>query len=67
MCLAKAYTSPDAAEPILGDIARIIVEDGRVTLTSLFGETKVVVGRIQQVDFMKSQIILDTAPATIRS
>jgi predicted RNA-binding protein len=67
MCLAKAYTAPDASESILNDIALLTVEDGRVTITSLFGESRVVEGRVREIDFMKSRITLETASRAARS
>ena len=67
MCLAKAYTAPDTSEAILNDIALLTVEDGRVTITSLFGESRVVEGRVREIDFMKSRITLETASSAARS
>lgn len=58
MCLAKLYESPDSDRPVLEDIAYLRCEPDRVELKTLYGERKVVQGRISQVDFVKSRVVL---------
>jgi len=58
MCLAKAYFNKSADNPILQDIARMRLHDDRVELETLFGEEKVISGRVIEIDFSTSKILL---------
>jgi len=58
MCLAKAYLNKSADTPILQDIARMRLLDDRVELETLFGEEKVIPGRVVEIDFSTSKIVL---------
>ena len=58
MCLAKAYLNKWDDEPVLQDIAHMRLHDERVELETLFGEEKVVPGRVVEVDFAASKILL---------
>ena len=60
MCMAKLYEIKEGAKPILEDIARLTIADGQVEVETLFGETKVFRGRVRQIDFLKSQIQLES-------
>jgi len=62
MCLAKAYLGRDSDEPILRDIARVRFNGDSVETETLFGEEKVIPGRLLEVDFSTSKIILEMAP-----
>lgn len=59
MCLARAYVDSTHDEPILESIARMRVLGDRVELETLFGEQKVVPGKVLEVDFATSYILLD--------
>ncbi len=59
MCLAKVYLNRRDSEPVLQDIARMRLRDGRVELETLFGEARVIPGRVVEVDFAASKILLD--------
>ena len=59
MCLAKVYLNKRDNGPVLQDIARMRLRDGRVELETLFGETRVISGRVVEVDFAASGILLD--------
>ena len=59
MCLAKAYLNKWDDEPVLQDIAHMTLHNGRVELETLLGEEKVVPGRVVEVDFATSRILLD--------
>ena len=59
MCLAKAYLNKSADKPILQDIARMRLHDDRVELETLFGEEKVISGRVVEIDFSTSKILLN--------
>jgi len=58
MCLAKAYLNKSADNPILQDIARMRLHDDRVELETLFGEERVISGRVVEIDFSTSKIVL---------
>ena len=59
MCLAKAYLNKQDNEPLLQDIAYIRLHDNRVELETLFGQGKVISGRIIEIDFTASKILLE--------
>lgn len=58
MCLAKAYLNKRADEPVLQDVARMRLHDDRVELETLFGEERVISGRVVEIDFSTSKILL---------
>ena len=59
MCLAKAYLNKWGGEPVLQDIAHMRLYGERVELETLFGEERVVSGRVVEIDFSSSKILLD--------
>ena len=59
MCLAKAFIGNSSKQPILEDIARLRVQGDRVELETLFGEEKIIPGRVVEIDFSTSKILLD--------
>jgi len=59
MCLAKAYLNKSADNPILQDIARMRLYDDQVELETLFGEERVISGRVVEIDFLTSKILLN--------
>jgi len=59
VCLAKAYLNKWGNEPVLQDIASMRLHRERVELETLFGEEKVIPGRVVEVDFTTSRILLD--------
>ena len=61
MCLAKAYLDKWGNEPVLQDIASMRLHRERVELETLFGEEKVISGRVVEIDFSTSRILLDTS------
>ena len=64
MCLASAYWSGESDQPILQDIALMLVNGDDVKLQTLFGEQESVQGRVMEVDFEQSRIIMERRPAT---
>ena len=62
MCLGKAYTNRSTDKPVLENIAYMRLHDDCVELGTLFGEEKVISGRVVEIDFSTSQILLDTHP-----
>ena len=61
MCLATAYLNKGGNEPILRDIAHMRFDGDSVEMETLFGEEKVIPGRVLEVDFSTSKIILDVS------
>ena len=57
--MARAYLESNHDEPIMEDIAYMSVLGDRVELATLFGEGKVVLGKVVEVDFSASRIVLD--------
>jgi predicted RNA-binding protein len=58
MCLSKAYLNKSVDNPILQDIARMRLYDDQVELETLFGEEKIISGRVVEIDFSTSKILL---------
>ena len=59
MCLAKAYLNKQDDEPVLQDIAYLRLSDNRVELETLFGQGKTISGRVVEIDFSTSKILLE--------
>ena len=59
MCLAKAYLNKWGDEPVLYDIAHMKLGNGRVELETLMGEEKVITGKVVEVDFTASRILME--------
>jgi predicted RNA-binding protein len=59
VCLAKAYLNKWADEPVLQDVAHMRLHDDRVELETLFGEERVISGRVVEIDFSTSKILLN--------
>lgn len=58
MCLAKVFINNWHGQPLLQDIAYLQTDGNRVKLETLFGEEKVVNGRLAEIDFSASKILL---------
>jgi predicted RNA-binding protein len=65
MCLASAYFDNENGPVILKDIAHLKFNGDKVELETLFGEGKSVQGRVIEVDFFSSKIILEAAQAEV--
>jgi predicted RNA-binding protein len=59
VCLAKAYLNKWGDEPALQDIAHMQLHGEQVELKTLLGEEKIITGRVVEVDFTTSRILLD--------
>jgi predicted RNA-binding protein len=60
MCLAKAYIGRNSEkELLLEEIASLKVRDGRLLVTTLFGEQREIAASIKEIDFMASNIMLE--------
>lgn len=60
MCLGKAYIEKDTVlNPVMEDVATIAMKEGKLVLTSLFGETQSFNGVLKNIDFNNSKIIIE--------
>jgi predicted RNA-binding protein len=59
MCLAKAYPNRGMSEPILENITYMKLDGQRIRMQTMFGEEKVIPGRVLEVDFENSKVIVD--------
>jgi predicted RNA-binding protein len=60
MCLAKAYIGGKSEDKLLmEEIASIKAEDGKLLVTTLFGEKTEIAASIREIDFKSSNIILE--------
>jgi predicted RNA-binding protein len=59
MCQAKVFLNTRRDQPVLQDIARLRIQDGQVEVETLSGEVKVILGKVKEIDFLTSSIILD--------
>jgi len=57
--MAKLYEAKEDGKPLVENVARLTIADGRVEVETLFGERKVFRGKVRQIDFLKSQIQLE--------
>jgi len=61
MCLSTAYFDrQDKRELLLGEVASVKVEDGRLQLRTLFGEQKEVRAKIKEIDFLSHNMLLES-------
>ena len=58
MCLANVYESADSDRAVLTDVAHIRFGPEGMQVQTLFGETKTIRGKISQIDFVKSRVVL---------
>ena len=59
MCLAKAYLGGKGErELLIEEIASLKVKDGKLLITTLFGEQREIEANISEIDFMASSIVL---------
>ena len=60
MCLGKLYQDEDQGEPVLESIAHLRLEDGKVEVETLFGEKRLLQGKLREIDFLQSRIIVES-------
>ena len=60
MCLSKLFLDRWSDTPVYEDIAHIHILEDRVQLETLLGEEKTVQGKVIEVDFTSSRILLET-------
>lgn len=59
MCLAKVYQDMESDKPILEDLAHVIIDGNRLELETLFGDRKVFLGKVREIDFVKSRVVIE--------
>jgi len=59
MCLAKAYMNKEMIEPILENISHMDLDGKSIRMETMFGEEKVISGRVLEVDFENSKVIVE--------
>jgi predicted RNA-binding protein len=67
MCLAKAYVRSKADDLdgtlAMENVARVEVDGDQIRVRSLFGDAKVVRGRIASIDFSENRLVLESVDA----
>lgn len=59
MCQTTAYLVEGEKETlVLQDVVSVRPENGMLRITNLFGEEKVVIGRIKQIDMLAHKIVI---------
>ena len=58
-CLAKAYLKQYSNNPAVEDIAHMRAHDDYAELATVFGEERVMLGRVVEINFSISKILLD--------
>jgi predicted RNA-binding protein len=62
MCLAKIRLN-DESRNAFEDIAILHIEDGTIRLRTLFGEEQEITGRVREINFQNSTVLLETTAA----
>jgi predicted RNA-binding protein len=61
MCQTIVYLVEEGKEvPILEDVVNILPGDGAISMVNLFGEEKVVFGRIKRIDLLVHRVIIES-------
>ena len=64
MCLAKAYLGSNGEkELLLEEVALLKAQDGKLLVTTLFGEQREIEASIKEIDFRASSILLEKVRA----
>jgi predicted RNA-binding protein len=60
MCLAKAYLGGKSEKDLLAEeVTSVRAENGKLLVTTLFGEKREIAARIREIDFRASHILLE--------
>jgi predicted RNA-binding protein len=59
MCLAAAYIGAESDQPVLQEISRLRIDGDTIEMETLFGEGKVLQGKLAEIDFMSSKVIIE--------
>ena len=64
MCQTVAYVVEEGKETaVLQDVVSVVPVAGSIKMINLFGEEKVVQGRIKQIDLLSHRILIQAGPA----
>lgn len=64
MCQTVAYVVEDGREvTVLQDVVSVVPVADTIRMVNLFGEEKMVRGRIKQIDLLAHRILIQAAPA----
>ncbi len=64
MCQTVAYVIEEGKEvAVLEDVVSVAPQEERIRLINIFGEEKVVSGRIKRIDLLAHKIIIQTGAA----
>jgi len=64
MCLAKVFLNSAEGTPAMTEIARVKLDGKEIRLENLFGESRTFNGRLREIDFMASRLVLEGEEAT---
>ncbi len=59
MCLARLYEATKGDEPVLEDVAYMVIDGDRVEVETLFGEKRILHATVREVDFLNSSVQLN--------
>ncbi|KPJ68310.1 MAG: hypothetical protein AMJ43_00555 [Coxiella sp. DG_40] len=59
MCLANIYQSGNRGKLLMKDIAYLKVDGNQIEMENLAGESKSLRAKINEIDFMNSDVIVD--------
>ena len=59
MCLANIYQHGNGGKLIIKDIAYLKVDGNQIEIENLAGESKTLRAKINEIDFMNSDVIVD--------
>ena len=62
MCLAKVYQDAESDKPILENVAHMEFHGDHVEIETLFGEKEVILGKVVELDFVNSRVIMGKQP-----
>lgn len=59
MCQTTAYVEEEGREvPVLEDVVSVLPEHGTIRMINLFGEERVVPGKIKRIDLLAHRVII---------
>ena len=64
MCLSKVYVRADAgdagADLLMENVSHVDIDGDKISVTSLFGETEELRGRVTSIDFVEGRLVLQS-------
>jgi predicted RNA-binding protein len=68
MCQTTAYVEEEGKEiPVLQDVVSVLPGHGTIRMINLFGEEKVISGRIKRIDLLAHRVIIQPGKGVERS